>query len=115
MAKRGGEILKERLSRDYEDRSGLTFYSEQGVYSSDGTIPQYPQEVTGALKNSVGSVQHSEMSYRVGVGLAAPSGQPQSALLRLNNGSADGLFPGRFFMERTFNDADVQREMLEAQ
>lgn len=63
---------------------------------------------------SVGSRQEAPLSFVSGVGLAGSSGMSQSALLRLNNGSTDGRIGGRYFMEKVYFDADVQRQMMEA-
>jgi hypothetical protein len=112
MSAKGGSILKERLSREWEERTGITFYSEQGVFSS--TPEQYPQEVRGKLMESAGSDKIDDLSYRVGVGILASSEQPQRALDALNYGRADGSRKGNFFMQKTFDDEQVRQEMLEA-
>lgn len=73
-----------------------------------------PQEVTGQLARSVGSSEVEELAHIVGVGVAAPSGQSQRALGKLHYGSADGTQAGRYFLDRTFNDGNVQVAMLQA-
>jgi hypothetical protein len=63
---------------------------------------------------SVGSRQNGPLSYLSGVGIADSTGMPQSALLSLNNGRADGSRGGNYFMERVYFDADVQGQMMQA-
>jgi len=111
-SQKSADVLQERLSRGFEERRGVTFYPKQEVYSSRPT--QYPQEVTGQLKNSVGIRKEGPLSYISGVGIASPSGIPDDGLGWLNYGDASGVIRGRYFMERTYLDATVWQQMLEA-
>ena len=112
ISERGALELYTRLSRDYEERTGATFYPDENVFSS--TPEQFPQEVKRQLSGSVGNAEIEELAQIVGVGVAAPSGQSQRALGKLNYGSADGRQAGRYFMERTFQDGEAQLAMLQA-
>jgi hypothetical protein len=109
------DTLKERLSRGYQTRTGLTFYEEEGVYSSEAGGGQYPQEVTGDLKDSVGSVFLEPLKTFSGVGVESDPGMSEDDLIRLDEGgfNASGYHQdGRYFMKNTYQDPQVQKEAL---
>lgn len=98
--------LKLNLSRGRQTRTGVTYYEDEGVFSSADGGSEFPQEVTGTLRSSVGFKKKSDLKFVSGVGLNGDSGQSQEELENLAYGHGDAS-SGRYFMENTYENPET--------